>query len=525
MGPEMWKPDVVVAVDFGMTGLLCVNPVKRFADRRTGTGVAYSAGPEWARPETIQRWPDATGTGLSDKVSTTISYDVETDQVATWGFTVDPDNPKFRIEENFKLYLDPGYRDEFHSAPSLEEARRWFTDFLSCVYKSITQHFSETIPRWRTRRVEFVFSVPTTWKDPAMIAETEQLIRKAGFGKEHGHAVEISLTEAEAAAVYASKQQYEKGDVFLVCDAGGGTTDVNILKTAESNVGQIELEPLSCVEGQPIGSTLINFKVEKLITERLESIRYQLPAESKKIAENMMRTRFETFKCCFGTEAMDVMKLPLYVTGLPLGLDFPQAHIEDSRMIITTGELQNIFDEQIERIFQLIDGELKNLQNTHARENVSYLVLSGGLGSSPYVQRRIRRRYEEGAGNYPNAQNIVVLKAPKPQLAVVHGLVMDRVQRIKEDKVVYKERCCRNSYGILVRQLYDPQLHWRGGVEKDPRDRKQWAINQIDWFIKKVRHSIPVGLHHLTFRKGETVSIEDGIKHHYNLKLDPAKIN
>jgi hypothetical protein len=492
MGLEAWKPDVVVAVDFGMTGLLRNTLLRCFTDIQTGTGVAYSAGPEWARPETIQHWPDATGTGLSDKVSTAISYDVETDQVVTWGFTVDPDNPNFRIEENFKLYLDPAYRDEFHSAPSLEEARRWFTDFLSCVYKSITQHFAETIPRWRMRKVEFVFSVPTTWKDPAMIAETEQLIRKAGFGKEHGHAVEISLTEAEAAAVYASKQQYEKGDVFLVCDAGGGTTDVNILKTAESNAGQIELEPLSCVEGQPIGSTLINFKVEKLITERLESIRYQLPAEPKKIAEIMMRTRFETFKCCFGTEAMNVSKLPLYVTGLPPGLNFPQAHIEDSRMIITTAELQNIFDEQIERIFQLIDGELKTLYNTHARENVSYLVLSGGLGSSPYVQKMLRRRYEEGAGNYPNAQNIQVLKAPKPQLAVVHGLIMDRVQRIKEDKLVYKERCCRNSYGILVRQLYDPQLHWREDIEKDPRDRKQWAINQIDWFIKKVSDPLPL---------------------------------
>jgi len=66
---------------------------------------------------------------------------------------------------------------------------------------------------------------------------------------------------------------------------------------------------------------------------------------------------------------------------------------------------------------------------------------------------------------------------------------MDRVQRIKEDKVVYKERCCRNSYGILVRQLYDPELHQGEDIERDPRDRKKWAINQIDWFIKRVSAS------------------------------------
>lgn len=399
---------------------------------------------------------------------------------------VDPENHNLRIEELFKLYLDPGYRDGFRNAPALEEVRRWFTDFLACVYKSITRHFRETIPGWHERKVEYVFSVPTTWKDPAMIAETKQLIRNAGFGKEKGQTMEISLTEAEAAAVYVSKQQYKKGDVFLVCDAGGGTTDVNILRLSEAHVGQTELEPLSYVEGQPIGSTLIDFRVQKLITERLESIRHQLSAEPRVVAEKMMRARFETFKCSFGSEEMNVPRLPLYVAGLPPGLDFPRAHIEDSRMIITTDELRRVFDEQIERIYNLVDDELKKLQSTHARENVDYLVLSGGLGSSPYVQKKLRTRYAIGAGNYPNAANLRILKAPKPQLAVVHGLVMDRVQRIKEDKVVYKERCCRNSYGIVVRHLYDPMLHQGEDVETDPRDRKKWAINQIDWFIKKV---------------------------------------
>ena len=43
-----------------------------------------------------------------------------------------------------------------------------------------------------------------------MIAETEKLIEAAGFGSDgEEHRVEIGLTEAEAAAVYASKQQFE----------------------------------------------------------------------------------------------------------------------------------------------------------------------------------------------------------------------------------------------------------------------------------------------------------------------------
>lgn len=43
-----------------------------------------------------------------------------------------------------------------------------------------------------------------------MIAEMERLIKGAGFGSDgQDRRVKIGLTEAEAAAVYASKQQFE----------------------------------------------------------------------------------------------------------------------------------------------------------------------------------------------------------------------------------------------------------------------------------------------------------------------------
>lgn len=77
--------------------------------------------------------------------------------------------------------------------------------------------------------------------------------------------------------------------------------------------------------------------------------------------------------------------------------------------------MQRIFDEQISKICELIDGQLKLVQNHYPGENVSYLVLSGGLGSSPYVQKRIRQRYENGAGRgFINAQDINVLLASEP---------------------------------------------------------------------------------------------------------------
>src|SRR2546429_8295651 len=193
--------------------------------------------PDWAAPATIQHWPGKLGHENRNKVDTAIAYDPYTGHPITWGFLIEKENRDLEVQELFKLYLDPTHRDDFRHQPTLEEARKWFTDYLRCIYQAIRQHFDDTLPRWNTKNVEFIFSVPTTWKNPAMIAETEKLIREAGFGEKHNHVVRISLTEAEAAAVYASKQSYEKGDVFLVCDAGGGTTDVNVLKVRSSTAG------------------------------------------------------------------------------------------------------------------------------------------------------------------------------------------------------------------------------------------------------------------------------------------------
>jgi hypothetical protein len=462
-----------------------------------GTGVAYSAGPEWMRPETIQNWPGNPRGGIADKVDTKISYDA-TGKIVNWGFMVDAslNSQNQRYEELFKLYLDPDFKDPYEGAPSFQEARIWFTDYLSCVYRAVTRHLNDTIPRYSSKHVEFRFSVPTTWKNPAMIAETEQLIRNAGFGgMSPNHTVEIALTEAEAAAVYASKQQYEEGEVFLVCDAGGGTSDVNILKVVSSGIGQTELEPLSWVEGRAIGSTLIDFRVEKLIAERLRSIRQHLPSEPEAIAFRMLResSRFESFKCNLGDEAMDLPSLRLPVPGLAYGTDLEHAHIQDSQMIITKEEVQKVFDDQVSKIVNLIDEQLAILQRTKPQETITYLILSGGLGSSPYLQMKLREHYKLAAIRFPNSQDMQVLKVPKPQLAVCHGLVLDRVQQIKEKRAVYKERYCRNSYGVVIRRAYDPTIHFDEPVTVDPRDKKKWVERQIDWFMVQVRSNpIPV---------------------------------
>ncbi|EME47965.1 hypothetical protein DOTSEDRAFT_42261 [Dothistroma septosporum NZE10] len=120
------------------------------------------------------------------------------------------------------------------------------------------------MPRFESYRVEYVFSAPATWEDAALIKTMELLIKDAGLGKATEEKASAYLSEAETAAVYAT-QRLEKDEVFLVCDAGGGTQDLNVLKVVSTAQARLELAPLCWNEGNAIGSTIINYKAKKIL--------------------------------------------------------------------------------------------------------------------------------------------------------------------------------------------------------------------------------------------------------------------
>lgn len=50
--------------------------------------------------------------------------------------------------------------------------------------------------------------------------------------------------------------------------------------------------------------------------------------------------------------------------------------------------------------------------------------MSGGLGSSPYLKQRLRKRYELGAGGiFQNARELKILSAREPYVAIQSHLL------------------------------------------------------------------------------------------------------
>ncbi|TKA82165.1 hypothetical protein B0A55_02029 [Friedmanniomyces simplex] len=450
-------------------------------------------------------WPGKASYEMRSKVDTAISYAAGTRHVRNWGFECDEGDDSTEVEKLFKLFLDPSLVDVSEYAPAHHEAQQWYRDYLAEPYQCIMQFLRDRVARFETKRIKFVFAVPTTWKDPATIADIERSIRAAGCGKQTRQRVAITLTEAGAAAVYAAEQQKQRGDVFLVCDAGGGTTDLNVLKVSSASRGRTELEPLHCNEGEAIGSTLIDHKAEKLVLDRLQRVEAELHgADLESLARRTIKDRFMSYKCSFGSGVMNMPKLPLPIPDIAPGQDFPIAGIENSNLVLTREDLQALFDEQIQRICDLLDEQLRVVQYSHPDESVSYLVLSGGLCSSPYVQKRIRDRYERGAGpGCANAQKMTILLATDPQLAVVHELLLARRQALRGGPEMLSTRRCPVSYGVLCREPYDATKHQGEDVVQDPFTKKRFAEKQVSWFIKQ----------------GDKIDVKQGINQRFPFKI------
>lgn len=112
-------------------------------------------------------------------------------------------------QTEFKRFLDPEFlrytqdhwrHDKRAHVPDTDAAvDKLFQDYLSKVQSHLAQ-------QWRNKRVDFIFSVPTTWNDkPNVVQRFKTLFREAGFGEKGDlkHRAFIGDTEAVAAGVYA----------------------------------------------------------------------------------------------------------------------------------------------------------------------------------------------------------------------------------------------------------------------------------------------------------------------------------
>jgi hypothetical protein len=153
---------------------------------------------------TFQNWTTI-ASELFNKTPSRLAYTHGTGNIKSWGFYVEIGDNTTDIKEYFKLHLDPEYGEWKYL--SHQDARRFYRDYMTCLHSHIAGYFQSRYPQWATMRVEWNFSVPTTWKHAGMVRDLLAILKLSGFGRDgQYHSCVVTLTEAEAAAVSAAKQ-------------------------------------------------------------------------------------------------------------------------------------------------------------------------------------------------------------------------------------------------------------------------------------------------------------------------------
>lgn len=306
--------------------------------------------------QTIHNWPGSSSKN-EQKVHTCVVYNPD-ETLSSWGYLCEDEDDALLTgkhkREFFKIFLDQQTLADAHQqgitqAPaSVAEASRLVADYLRKIYAhvkaTVELHtgISHNHPGgWADLVVEFVFSVPTTWRSQEVINAFKGAIRGAGFGTEGArHTATVELTESEAAAVGTIKSAtvaFESGDVFLSVDAGGGTTDFALMQVVEAREPFPALAQINQVDGIGIGSTLIDQAFVSLVNARLAQhpdLLQQLPPDcAQRLAKS---ERFKTTKHKFGERVYEASTYKLPIEGVPFNFSYPAAGIEDGRLILTS---------------------------------------------------------------------------------------------------------------------------------------------------------------------------------------------
>ena len=416
----------------------------------------------------MQKWPGR-AQACENKVPTVLVYPHGSSKASSWGFLAESkteQNPDFgTTREWFKTLLDRDFFEQeqvqhpLGTPDSYSEVEGWCRDYLGFLYESIKLKLSSELATisWDDAEIEFIFSVPTTWKHPA-VENFRHLIQQAGFGGtlNANHSVTIGLTEAEAAAIHVSTESvgiFRERDLLLICDAGGGTTDLSTLRVTNTAIRALSLQQVDVVEGANVGSAAIDHDFMTFAEDRLREADQAQPMNldiEETVYEMMKGREFQNIKCEHGAPD-ETPTFSIAIPGLAHGYSHSAANVERGEMRMSRNDLRGFFDKQLNKLFRSIDNQLHNLNRRLPDESVSHLVLSGGLGQSAYVQEKLKERYGTGLDVHPNAQFMQVRIAPDPQLAVSKGLVADRLRKLQVGQSILGWRCCRASYGIVCK--------------------------------------------------------------------------
>ncbi|KAL8357271.1 hypothetical protein RB601_008981 [Gaeumannomyces tritici] len=365
-------------------------------------------------------------------------------------------------------------------------------------------------PPWDEANIDFALSVPAS----AVFADTgtstytgkrlRQILIKAGFDSVDGHSVlEDVITESQAAAIY-SLYTATSPDIFLVnqttivVDAGGGTSDLCVLRVEDPVARTVTLQSVDPIVGVKIGPTWVDRNLEKHLIDFFRQSYCQLHAESAArfiVGDSNLEIR--KIKICEGTiphQALDINvascpencehrkndKAVDPTRSLIGGLSMGQLAGGKDKVSIENELLKRLFDDEVLGVSRMGRACLKRQLDIMIEDVfvsgkapdgvvdvgvptglapgnlcVDPILLTSGFGSSPYVHETLKgallkERDVANAGYaadgmaldprgnlgpvHLNIKNLEFIVSKEPRLCVCKGVLEYHIKKQEDEK-------------------------------------------------------------------------------------------
>ncbi len=269
---------------------------------------------------------------------------------------------------------------------------------------------------------------------------------------------------------------------YLVCDFGDSTANVSVygFRSTLMSTHIVELVKdvgISCCE-RMLDELFFTDVFGKKVIPNWPEIARQYPAEASRILRSWQRLRN-----AFNGGSSIVLDIPPKLQKLVDHKAFPD--VEDEELVgISATDIDTIFGYVMTHIYQLIEQQVKAIRSSSDPEIsgkpiVTFLV--GGLSESPYIQAKLKLRFE---GSH------TVYVPPSPASAVFRGAVLSGL-----NPSLFHVRRARRYYGCEALRIYNPRKDLdRPIVNVDGRDLmkiivpfvwKGTVIHSEDWIQRE----------------------------------------
>ncbi|KEP54004.1 heat shock 70 kDa protein 12A [Rhizoctonia solani 123E] len=408
---DVWNKEsqIMIGIDIGST--------------QSGVAVAFLQKGVKQTIHRVTQWP---GQALEhqSKIPTLVWYDKH-GKAMLFGAEAITQQARDNAEDNgwtlakrFKLHLHPSEMRAKHSIkvealPNGLTLSRIYADFMKYLLK-------HTVPFFKDRIVDG----PTIWeayKDTATFVighpngyslREQDFLRKAAIdgglvGAADAKSRVRFVTEAEASVHFCIahsniSSRLRIGSNFAVCDAGGSTIDSTIYTVTATNplLKLAEKRDSACVQA---GGLYIDDAVERYLEDVLT--RSGMNAEDIKEYVQEGVDDFERIPKRLFADGSEDLKLKL---GERSFTD-PDINVRRGVMTIQNPTPKRFFDYCVRAVIKSLDDQING-------ENISHILLVGGLGDSMYLRDQLRAYF------HPAIQLVTVNDSTSK--AVAEGAVM-----------------------------------------------------------------------------------------------------